>query len=113
MEKYITGRIDLKNFGSEYNSIQIVKNTDSTSKVEYPRWFKSDNGEGIIVQSKKMHLDLIIKCVNDGLLKIWLRGQMLEIEMVSDFLFILIIGKLKLTANLLLMTVPYYGMIIN
>lgn len=72
--KYITGRIDLKNFGSEYNSIQIIKNTDSTSKVEYPRWFKSDNGEGIIIQSKKMHLDLMIKCVNDGLLKIWLRG---------------------------------------
>ena len=71
---YKTARIDFKNFGSEENSIKILENSDCKSNEVHPVWFKNDDGEGIFIESNKGWIDLKIKCIGDGQLKIWLRG---------------------------------------
>ena len=72
--KYNTARIDLKNFGSEDNSVEIIFNSDSKSQSQFPNWFKTEQGDGLVISSDKNSLDLKIKCIEDGELKIWLRG---------------------------------------
>lgn len=73
LTKYATSRIDVKNFGKD-NRIEIIHNSDPLSSVTRYPWFKDDNGEGVVIQSDKGHIDLKIKCVNEGNLKIWFRG---------------------------------------
>lgn len=75
LSKYYTARIDLKNFGSESNTLEIIKNSDKQSKIHRENWFKDETGEGFVILSKKCSLNLKMKCINDGNLKIWLRSQ--------------------------------------
>lgn len=72
--KYLNGRIDIKNFGDSDNDILILENSDDTSEVNTPQWFKTSEGRGWTIQSKKGELDLKIKIVKDGKLTIWLRN---------------------------------------
>ncbi len=72
--KYITARIDIKNHGTDKNKIKIVKNSDSYSMVQTPMWFEDEFGQGTVIQSKKGNLNITIECINQGNLKIWLRG---------------------------------------
>ena len=74
LTKFHTARIDLKNFGSESNSIVIMDNSDVHSKEYSPNWFKTEQGKGLLIESVKGSIDLKVKCINDGLLKIYLRG---------------------------------------
>ena len=64
----------MKNFGSEDNSVEIIFNSDSKSQSQFPNWFKTEQGDGLVISSDKNSLDLKIKCIEDGELKIWLRG---------------------------------------
>lgn len=73
--KYLTARIDIKNFGNSDNDLVILKNSDENSKVSSPEWFKDSEGVGWIIQSRKGSMDLKIKIVNDGKLRISLRGM--------------------------------------
>lgn len=73
LTKYATSRIDIKNFGKN-NRIEILQNSDSLSSVTQYPWFKDEKGEGIVIQSDKGNIDLEIKCINEGNLKIWFRG---------------------------------------
>ena len=63
---YYTARIDIKNYGQDSNSIEIVENSDPSSIIMYPKWFNKEQGTGITIQSKKLSLDLKIKCINNG-----------------------------------------------
>ena len=72
--KYITGRIDIKNIGSSENSLSILENSDEDCVVNTPEWFKTDEGIGWTFQSKKGELDLKIKMVKEGKLRIWMRN---------------------------------------
>ena len=72
--KHITARIDIKNHGTDKNKIKIVKNSDSYSMVQTPMWFEDEFGQGTVIQSKKGNLNITIECINQGNLKIWLRG---------------------------------------
>ncbi len=74
LKKYVTARIDIKNFGNRFNNIIIVENNDSDSEVFHPNWFLDDEGLGTIVESCNGVLDLKIKCIQNGKLKILLRG---------------------------------------
>ncbi len=74
LTKYSTGRIDLKNFGDENNSIEIISSSDKVMTSFKPKWFCNEEGVGIVNQSSAGVLDLKIKCINDGLLRIKLRG---------------------------------------
>lgn len=72
---FFTGRIDIKNYGNEKNSIEILNNSDVSSRIVRAPWFKDSNGEGVTIESRKSVLDLKIKCINDGMLKIFLRSK--------------------------------------
>ena len=73
LEKYYTARIDIKNYGTN-NNIMILDINDSNSKIFRPDWFNDHLGAGIQIHSSKGVLDLKMKCINDGELKINLRG---------------------------------------
>jgi hypothetical protein len=72
--KYITARIDIKNLGTEENVIVVAKISDSNAKIQKPAWFKNETGQGTVIQSTKGNMTLEIKCIGDGVLKVWLRG---------------------------------------
>ena len=72
--KYFTARIDIKNTGNVQNNIFILSQDDLNANINYPSWFENDDGKGMVIESKLGELDLELKCVNDGILKIWLRG---------------------------------------
>ena len=74
LKKYYTARIDIKNYGINDNDLLILECSDSTSEIWQPDWFNDVDGVGTIVQSCEGSLNLKIKCVNDGDLKIYLRG---------------------------------------
>ena len=71
---YNRARIDIKNFGQRNNKIEIIEYDANNSKVASPNWFKSNEGEGVIIENEKGFLDLKIRCIHDGTLKIYLRG---------------------------------------
>ena len=72
--KYITARIDIKNLGTEENVIVVTESSDPNAKIQNPAWFKNETGQGTVVQSTKGSMKLEIKCIGDGVLKVWLRG---------------------------------------
>ena len=72
--KFMTARIDIKNFGNSENNIEIIENSDTGSSITYPGWFNDEKGIGTQIQSKNGSIKLKIKCINDGLLKIFLKG---------------------------------------
>lgn len=75
LEKYVTARINLKNIGNQENTIEIIKNSDINSKIDYPQWFSNETGKGLLIHSTKCNLDLEIKCINRGELIISLLGM--------------------------------------
>ena len=75
LQKYFTARIDIKNFGTEDNTVEIVDSTDRLARVQTPDWFKNTQGSGIVVQSTKKSIELLIKCIRNGKLEIKLRGM--------------------------------------
>lgn len=72
--KYITARIDIKNYGTDKNKINIIKNSDSSSEVQTPIWFNDESGQGTVILSKKGNLNITIECINQGKLTVYLRG---------------------------------------
>lgn len=74
LSKYVTGRIDIKNFGAKDNAVEVIENSDMDSRVQQPRWFTNQKGIGTQIQSKKGNIRLKIKCINDGKLNVTLRG---------------------------------------
>lgn len=72
LNKFATARIDFKNFGNN-NDLIIIDNFGS-AKIYKPDWLNDGSGRGTVVESSEGFLDLELKCVNSGLLKIWFRG---------------------------------------
>ncbi len=95
--KYATARIDMKNLGSEKNSLKISEINDIRSKIMYPNWFKSAEGEGVIIQSNLCELDFKIRCINEGKLKIILRG--IDFRDKNSNRFPIFIDYTKFTVN--------------
>ena len=72
--KYIIARMDIKNYGNKENDLVILECSDPKCEIEAPNWFKTQEGTGWKIESKKGELDLKIKCINEGQLKIYIRG---------------------------------------
>ena len=66
-------RIDIKNTNKEDNTIEILENVKNVN-INFPDWFELKDGKGAVVQTNEHLFDLKFKCVNEGLLKISLRG---------------------------------------
>ncbi len=78
--KWLKCRVDIKNVGDTENSIEVLGDIDETVNVDYPDWFKNDEGQGCIISSENNSLKLQLKCVNDGNLDIKLRGSAFKDE---------------------------------
>jgi len=72
--KYYLTRVDIKNDGTENNTVKITKR-DINSRYDYAPWFKNEKGQGLISFNYTGHSKFSFKCVGDGLLKINFRGQ--------------------------------------
>ena len=72
--KYNSARIDVKNYGSLDNKIKLVDENFHLARIYFPEWFKSDEGEGMIIESEKNSINFRFECINYGILKSFLRG---------------------------------------
>lgn len=74
LEKYYTGRIDIINKGNKNNILEIINISDEFASVKFPKWFKSNDGSGCVIQSLNQSIDIEFKCIGDGNLFIKLMG---------------------------------------
>lgn len=75
-EKYATSRMDIKNFGTRDNSIEIISNSNPYSKTEFPQWFDTDRGKGCVITSTHSRTDLKIRAIGDGELSLKLKSTL-------------------------------------
>ena len=75
LQAYKSARIDIKNFGDRNNGIEILENSDHESKVMVQEWVNNDEGSGYVIESDEGHIDLKIKAIQEGKLKIWIKGK--------------------------------------
>ena len=68
-------RMDIINLGEATNFVKLLEISDDNSLCGYPDWFKGKKGSGLVVNSQKCYLDLKILCINDGKLRIRLKGR--------------------------------------
>ena len=74
-ELYQIARVDLKNYGDETNSIEIIENSDSNSKIEWPKWFNDEKGKGVVIESTYGVIDLKLMMIKNGKFELSLRGH--------------------------------------
>lgn len=75
-----TARIDIKSIGSDLNAINIISISDRDSRVIEPPFMCDEKGRGMVVTSKIGLLDIKIRAVGSGKIKIWLRGMDIKDE---------------------------------
>ncbi len=73
-------RIDIKNFGICSNTVEVLENSDSNPIQSFPVWFADKKGKGLMVKSYSGDLNLKLKIINDGKLKISLLSLNLKDE---------------------------------
>lgn len=71
----LAARIDVKNFGSQGNSVTMLDVSDNATAVSYPAWFSDEKGKGLVIDSTAARLDFRFICAGDGELQIKLRAR--------------------------------------
>ena len=71
VSKLTTYRLNIKNFGTEENSVDI---SAEDGVIATPKWFKDEQGIGQTVEGDSLRNVLKIKAINDGNLRIDFRG---------------------------------------
>ena len=66
-------RFDIQNIGNEFNRINILENFNNLY-IDFPSWFRNHHGQGCQIQGSATELNLKFQCVNDGTLRVMLRG---------------------------------------
>lgn len=66
-------RFDLKNNGNNFNRVNIIDNSNDLS-INFPEWFRDNFGQGCQIQCDVKKSNLKFQSINDGKLKIFLRG---------------------------------------
>ena len=66
-------RFDIKNNGNEFNRINILDNYNNLN-IMFPPWFRDYQGQGCQIEGDANNLNLKFQCVNDGELRIYLKG---------------------------------------
>lgn len=72
--KYLTARIDIKNHGLKENDAIVYDISDEDSFINSPNWFNDEYGKGKVILSRNRELSFKIKCKQDGILDLNLRG---------------------------------------
>lgn len=94
---YETARIDITNERKFKNKFEILENSDNLSKVNFPKPFQKDGGYGCYITSTKGQINLKIKCIGDGKIKIFLKS--LGLKDRTNTRFPIFIDYFKLTVN--------------
>lgn len=95
--KYATARLDIKNIGDADNSVKIIEASSTPYNIKYPEWFNKDDGTGITLTSHHGSINLTIKCIKEGTLKIWLRS--LDIKSKNGARFPIYIDYIQFKVN--------------
>ena len=69
---YLSSRIDIVNFGENCN-VELIHNSDNSAEVRIPTWIS--DGSGVVIGSTSCSLDLVVKCIGDGDLRITFRTK--------------------------------------
>ena len=93
---YNTVRIDLINWASNAG-IELIEINDDDYILFNPDWLDKQEASGIIIESDKKHIEFKIKCIKDGLLRIYLRSTDARDKNMN--LFPVFIDFEKLTIN--------------
>lgn len=72
---FLRARVDLKNFGDENNSVEILSISDMHSKVIRPEWFKNEEGSGLNITSITGYLNIKVRCIQEGDFYVFLRSM--------------------------------------
>ena len=72
-DSWSTCRVDIKNLGNQDNKVEVLE-SDVSSNIEFPNWFKNNKGEGLVLTSNSNSIELKLKCIQDGKLNVELRG---------------------------------------
>lgn len=73
LDFFITARIDMKNSGSDENTIKLTEISDVTS-INSPEWLNK-NGNGYVIHSQTGTTRVAFRCVQGGTLDVWLRAM--------------------------------------
>lgn len=68
-----TARVDIINMNDDNNNIEILNISDLVN-VDFPEWLNYNEGNGAVIKTNEKIFDLKFKCINDGILNIFLRG---------------------------------------
>lgn len=71
---YITARFDIKMMNNADGDFEIIHLSDPCAVAKKPEWFQK-NGTGYIVESDKFSLDIKLRCITGGKLRIALKGK--------------------------------------
>ena len=96
LSMYITARIDLVNWG-DHVGIELLEISDDNYSLFDTSWLDENEATGIVIESTEKYLELKIKCIGDGLLKIYLRSK--DVRDKNDKRFPLFIDYKELIVN--------------
>lgn len=72
-------RVDIINKNNEKNAVKIIYSPDNVD-VSYPSWFEYDYGKGAFLRTGNRSFDIVLECINDGVMDIALRGPDVRIS---------------------------------
>lgn len=86
--KYVWGscRLDIKNYGDHNNDIQFLE--DKNIYIINPVWFNDEEGSGYKVEIGKNKVVFTLKCIQQGVLRVFLRGLDYRIDNQRKPIFI-------------------------
>lgn len=88
LDKFNKITIDIKNLGEENSSVVVLESSDDELKTNHPKWTKCYSRKELVLYSSKSSLDLKLKVIKDGLLRIKLRSVNYKdkMEILSRFI---------------------------
>lgn len=86
LKNYNTARIQFKNIGAESNRMEILEQSDEDMKAEVPERLCDAEGQVLLVHSDANSLDLKMKAIGDGLLKIDFKSRNMNLDNKERFL---------------------------
>lgn len=101
---YVTLRLDIINISAgEENTVELIENSDLNSRVSFPKWFKKEGkSQGMVVSSSNLSLDLKIKCLTDGDLRIDLRAPDIKDRNGERFPIYIDMNEFKINEEIIL-----------
>lgn len=94
---YETARIDIVKEGESQNKVEILENSDNLAKISFPKSFQKENSSGFFITSDKGQINLKLKCLGDGKVKIFLKS--LGLKDRNNVRFPIYIDYFKLVVN--------------